>query len=161
MEGDGQLQDELVHHRQGPRLKEAPKFKGTQAAQVQELLAALPWLSATSIANILGHRPSSISSLLYRLVQQNVLVRQPDKGPSGGWGYALRVTPIPKSLWTDTKLGKRCLSQRFDRKSGRYLMLYEGGARCWASADDFGTGKRFQWSRTDFLLDVIDSPDPV
>ncbi len=161
MENDVQLQDKLVHHRQGQRLKEAPKFKGTQAVQVQELLAALPWLSATSIANILGQRPSSISSLLYRLVQQNVLVRQPNKGPSGGWGYALRVTPIPKSLWTDTKLGKRCLSQRFARESGRYLMLYEDGSRGWASGDDFGTGKRFRWSRTDFLLDVIEGPDPV
>lgn len=142
-------------------MKEIPKINGRLAARIQWLLGVTPWLSATTIANLLEAKASSVSSLLVKLVDQKVLVRAEGKGPSGGWGYRLRVKPTPKSLWTDTLLDKRCRAIRFDTKSSCYRMQYENGMRLWAAPEQFGTGKRFQWSRTDFILDELEASDPV
>jgi hypothetical protein len=137
------------------------KTRGTLADRICQTLACDPWLSATTIANRIGAQAASVSSAMTKLVKANVLIREPLKGPNGGYGYDLVVKPKNGTVWFDNLMKRRCTVVRHDRSSGCYRVQYHGGGRLWAPAEEFGTGKRFQWSRTDFLLDVIEGPDPV
>jgi len=48
-----------------------------------------PGLTAHYIAKVLGEKPSTVSSYLYKMVKKGKLVRLPNCGPKNGYGYFL------------------------------------------------------------------------
>lgn len=149
------------------------ELRAIQGPLEQRLLAALeqdPWSSATTIANRLHAKPSTVSSLLYRMCQRKIAVRQKHsnkQGPGGGWAYALpealdndgfprRRVHIDKGPWTDTLVGQSCTVMFFDRRSDCYRMQYARGGRLWAASEQFGPGRRFTRTRHDLILDAIE-----
>lgn len=100
---EGNLSDE-EYERAARRIAALPSSWPRQSmAGVLDYVSANPGKTAADIANALGLKMASVSSHLYKLFQQTQVIRLPNKGKRGGFGYYTMTPELRKAIESGVK----------------------------------------------------------